>query len=74
MMRVPALDLAASNVLPLRLMIGQSQQLGETVAASPEPRLLALDERQQVGIDRLRLCGWHAMWEVLIGLERPILQ
>src|ERR1019366_5478358 len=35
---------------------------------------LTLDESQQVGVDRVRLRGWHAMREVLIGLERPVLQ
>src|SRR5271165_3804185 len=36
--------------------------------------LSALDELQQVGIDRVRLRGGHAVWEALVSLQRPVLQ
>ena len=35
---------------------------------------ITLDESQQVGIDRVRVRGWHAMREILVGFERPVLQ
>ncbi len=34
----------------------------------------ALDEGQQVGVDRVRLCGGHAVREALVGLQRAILE
>ena len=33
----------------------------------------ALDEREQVGVDRVCLRGRHAVWETLVGLQRPVL-
>jgi hypothetical protein len=33
-----------------------------------------LQEGQQVCVDRFRLRGRHAVWEVLVGLERPVFQ
>jgi hypothetical protein len=37
------------------------------------PRL-RLNERQKIGVDRVRLRRGHAVWEVLIGLQRSVLQ
>ena len=42
--------------------------LGATASA------LRLQEGQQVGVDRVRLRGRHAMREALIGLQRAVLQ
>jgi hypothetical protein len=33
-----------------------------------------LQEGQQVCVDRFRLRGRHAVWEVLVGLKRPVFQ
>ena len=33
-----------------------------------------LDEREQVGVDRVRLRGRHAVWKALVRLQRPVLQ
>jgi hypothetical protein len=33
----------------------------------------AFDEREQVGIDRVRLGSVHAVWETFVGFQRPIL-
>src|SRR6267154_103176 len=35
---------------------------------------LELEERQQVGIDRVRFRSGHAMREVLVGFQGPVLQ
>src|SRR3984957_6732609 len=36
--------------------------------------LLALDEREQVAIDRLGFRGRHAVREILVGFQGPVLQ
>src|SRR6266851_788380 len=33
-----------------------------------------LDEREQVGVDRVRLRGGHAVRKALVGLQLPVLQ
>ena len=35
---------------------------------------LALEERQQIGIDRLRLRSGHAVREILVGFQSSVLQ
>ena len=37
-------------------------------------RWLAFDERQQVGVDRVRLRGGHAVREALVGFHGCVLQ
>ena len=37
-------------------------------------RRSALDEREQIGVDRLRLRGGHSVGKALVGLQRPVLQ
>jgi hypothetical protein len=41
---------------------------------SPKPCLLALDEFQHVGVNRLSVRRCHAMWEILVCFEHPVLQ
>jgi hypothetical protein len=52
-----------------RLNLGYNQAAARASAAA-----LCLQEREQIGVDRLCLRCWHAVWEVLVGLERPVLQ
>jgi hypothetical protein len=35
---------------------------------------LGLDERQQIGVDYVGMCGRHAMRKSGVGFERPVLQ
>jgi len=35
---------------------------------------LGFEERKQVGVDRVRLRGWHAVRGVLVGLERSVFE
>jgi|tagenome__1003787_1003787.scaffolds.fasta_scaffold17183397_1 hypothetical protein len=42
-------------------------------AKTPNKVDLRLQKGQQVGIDRFRLSGWHAMRKALIGLQRAVL-
>jgi len=55
------------------------------VHATPDPKRscnrsakqatsLALDERQQVSVDRLRVCSGHAVRKVLVRFQRAVLQ
>jgi hypothetical protein len=48
----------------------------ETVERSPNLSmaiLLAPEKGQQVGVDCLRVCGRHSVWEIFIRLENTIL-
>jgi hypothetical protein len=34
----------------------------------------ALDEREQIGVDRVCLCGGHPVWEIFVCLQRAVLE
>src|SRR6266567_1045131 len=46
----------------------------EAARSLPLSRRLALDESQQVGVDRVRVRGWHSVREIFICLESGVLQ
>ena len=43
-------------------------------AAPAKAAALEPDKREQVGVDRFRVGGRHAVWEALVSLERSVFQ
>ena len=65
---------------PIRVFLAPEQEVGTPRGREPRGHRtlpstsLSLDERQQIGVDRLRLRGGHSVREALVGLQRPVLQ
>jgi len=65
---------ALTPVLVVMEATGGYEAVAASALAMTELLYLALDERQQVRVDRIGVGRWHAMRKILVALERAVFQ
>src|SRR5436309_6140734 len=69
-----SLGLVVSRHIPRKLIFTIAAAARITLTGLSTFIVSALDEREQVGVDRVCLSSGHAVWKTLVGLERCVLE